>query len=439
MLFPKFPLRLPCTLAIACLALSSAHTKTIGQIQPAQAITTQRIAALPAAQADAWARYLARSQTAMAKDKAALAQERSALSEIPPLPEGGAGEKSMPLERDASWYASGPALAVAAHILSFQTPAGGWGKNQARDGPPRRLGQSYVANNRSKFLTPGDYDTPDNGGWNYVGTIDNDATITEIRFLAKVIHALEPGPTAIYRDSVIKGLRYLLAAQFPNGGWPQVWPLQGGYHDAFTINDNAVVAVAQLLGEVAQGTPDFAFVPAALRHEAQLASQRAIEALLASQLLIQGQPALWAQQYDAVTLEPSSARNYEPAALCSAESATILVFLMRLPQPDAQAIRAVHNGVALLRRLAIEGKAWRKVSEQDGRLLVEAPGAPTLWARYYDIATLRPVFGDRDKSLHDDVADISLERRNGYAWYSTVPHQALELYALWSRRYPAAQ
>jgi PelA/Pel-15E family pectate lyase len=159
--------------------------------------------------------------------------------------------------------------------------------------------------------------------------------------------------------------------------------------------------------------------------------------LLASQLRIQGQPALWAQQYDALSLEPSSARNYEPAALCSAESATILVFLMRLPQPDARVVQAVHAGVAMLRRLAVEGKAWRKVSELDGRLLVSAPGAPTLWARYYDIESLKPVFGDRDKSLHDNVADISLERRNGYAWYSTVPHKALQAYASWSQRHPA--
>ena len=232
-------------------------------------------------------------------------------------------------------------------------------------------------------------------------------------------------------------MRYLLAAQFPNGGWPQVWPLQGGYHDAYTVNDNAVVAVTDLLIDAASGNENFAFVPDALRQEAKAASQRAIEGLLASQLRIEGQPALWAQQYDALTLEPSSARNFEPAALCSTESATILLFLMRLAQPDAQVVHAVHSGVAMLRRLVIEGNAWRKVSELDGRLLVSAPGAPTLWARYYDVASLQPVFGDRDKSLYDDVADISLERRNGYGWYSTVPNKALQAYATWSKRHPA--
>ena len=34
----------------------------------------------------------------------------------------------------------------------------------------------------------------------------------------------------------------------------------------------------------------------------------------------------------------------------------------------------------------------------------------------YRPSAIKPVFGDRDKSLHDDVNDLSLERRNGYAW-----------------------
>jgi PelA/Pel-15E family pectate lyase len=423
--------------ALANLAFSSAHAKKIGEIQPALSLTAQRIAALPVGQAAPWANYLTRSLAAMAQDMDTLAQERAALQDIASPPEGSASEKSMPLDFDASWYASAPALAVAANILSLQTPSGGWGKNQARNTAPRRPGQAYVTSNRSKYLTSGDFDTPENGNWSYVGTIDNDATITEIRFLAKVIYALSPDQSGAYRDSAVKGLRYLLAAQFPNGGWPQVWPLQGGYHDAYTVNDNAVVAVTDLLIDAASGNENFAFVPDALRQEAKAASQRAIEGLLASQLRIEGQPALWAQQYDALTLEPSSARNFEPAALCSTESATILLFLMRLAQPDAQVVHAVHSGVAMLRRLVIEGNAWRKVSELDGRLLVSAPGAPTLWARYYDVASLQPVFGDRDKSLYDDVADISLERRNGYGWYSTVPNKAMQAYATWSKRHPA--
>ena len=46
---------------------------------------------------------------------------------------------------------------------------------------------------------------------------------------------------SVFRKSFLHGLDYVFAAQFPNGGWPQVWPLQGGYHDVITINDDAVL------------------------------------------------------------------------------------------------------------------------------------------------------------------------------------------------------
>jgi PelA/Pel-15E family pectate lyase len=53
-------------------------------------------------------------------------------------------------------------------------------------------------------------------------------------------------------------------------------------------------------------------------------------------------------------------------------------------------------------------------------------------ARYYSMSTGLPVFGDRDKTIHD-VSELSLERRNGYAWYSSSPQQALDAYTAWSK------
>jgi len=422
-------------IAIAAMsAVAVTQARQIGVIEPAHALTVQRAAALAPELHQAWMDYLGRSQRYHQADKAALAAERASGGAIPPLPEGGKSEYSMPLDKPAMWYSSADALLVANNIVSFQTPAGGWGKNQPRDRPARVKGQSFVTSNRSKFLAPGDFDTPEDESWSYVGTIDNDATITEIRFLARVISALPMAQSSTYRDSAIKGVEYLLAAQFPNGGWPQVWPLQGGYHDAITINDNAMVGVAELLGAVAAGREDFTFMPGGLRERAKAAENRAIAGLLATQVVVNGRKGLWAQQHDALTLAPTSARNYEPAALCAAESASVLIYLMTLPEPSPDVVAAIEGGIAVLRALAIEGKAWRKVSEQEGRLLVPQPGAPTLWARYYDVATLKPVFGDRDKSLHDNVADLSLERRNGYAWYGTGPSKALEKYAVWKQR-----
>jgi PelA/Pel-15E family pectate lyase len=229
---------------------------------------------------------------------------------------------------------------------------------------------------------------------------------------------------------------YLLAAQFPNGGWPQVWPLQGGYHDAITMNDDAVVEVAELMGMVSRGEADLGFLPTSMKTAAAAAEAKTLQLLLTMQVRINGKPTLWGQQHDPLTLAPESARNYEPPALSSSESARALGYLMTVPNPSPAVVAAVKGGIATLKTQAVRDRAWVKVDEAQGRRLVDKPGAGPLWARYYDIGTLKPVFGDRDKSLHDDVNDLSLERRNGYNWWGTGPAKALAAYEAWAVKHP---
>ena len=57
-----------------------------------------------------------------------------------------------------------------------------------------------------------------------------------------------------------------------------------------------------------------------------------------------------------------------------------------------------------------------------GRKLMAVEGAGPIWARYYQIGTDKPIFGDRDKTIHDDVNELSLERRNGYSWFNARGH-----------------
>ena len=411
----------------------AAFAVLIGVIPPALPLTAERVAALPVAERGPWLDYLARSDAQRTADRAALAAERRGLTAWPAPPEGGHAEGSMPLDKPADWYGSEAALLVARNILSYQTPAGGWGKNQPRDRPPRQPGQAYVADNNPKKPGVADFDIAQDTQWSYVGTIDNDATVTEVRFLARVA-AAQPGAAGdVYRQAAQRGLAYLLAAQFPNGGWPQVWPLQGGYHDAITLNDNALVEVAELMGWAARGEAELGFLPAPVRAAAASAQARAVQLLLATQVRVNGKPTLWAQQHDALTLAPASARNYEPPALSSGESARALAFLMSLPRPSPAIVAAVTGGIETLRATAVRDVAFVKV---DGaRRLVPRPGAGPLWARYVDPVTLTPVFGDRDKSLHDDVNDLSAERRNGYAWWGTWPVKALAAFEAWAARW----
>jgi PelA/Pel-15E family pectate lyase len=376
-----------------------------------------------------WRDYLDRSVRQMQADRAFFQAELKAAGlSAETVPPNGSASRSMPLNRPAEWYASAEARRIADIVVSFQTPAGGWSKNLNLSDHVRKPGERVAPNNLSAHLGPGDFDTPHDPKWNYVGTLDNDATTTELQFLAKVIAA--KGGDA-YQAAFLHGIDYLFAAQFPNGGWPQVWPLEGGYHDAITFNDGAVTETLELLQSVAEGKDAFAFVPENVRARATASVAKGIECILATQITENGRRTVWAQQHDALNLRPVAGRNYEPAAQCASESAAMLMFLMRLPQPSPAVVDAVHAAIAWFRKTAIDGKAYGRGA--DGRRLTAADGAGPIWARFYQIGTDRPIFGDRDKSLHDDVNELSLERRNGYSWYNAAPQEALDRYAEWRK------
>ena len=68
-----------------------------------------------------------------------------------------------------AWLAGAEGRKVAATVISFQTPSGGWSKHIDLMGRPRKPGESFYS---------------ENDGWHYIATLDNDSTTEEIRFLA---------------------------------------------------------------------------------------------------------------------------------------------------------------------------------------------------------------------------------------------------------------
>jgi PelA/Pel-15E family pectate lyase len=185
-----------------------------------------------------------------------------------------------------------------------------------------------------------------------------------------------------------------------------------------------------VLFDAANGTAEFSSVPRNLRTRARRAVAKGIEIILATQIVTNGKRTAWGQQYDMLDLKPAGARNYEPPSVSSGETATVLLFLMELPAPTSPEVEAVRAGAAWLKSVAVYGKAFGR--GPDGRTLTSAPGAGPIWSRYYEIGSNRPIFGDRDKSIHDDVNEISLERRNGYSWYNAGPQAALDRFAQWN-------
>jgi hypothetical protein len=437
------------------------HASVLGVSTAAPSLTEARVRAeLPAAEQRPWLEYLRRSQHQMAADKAALAAERTGTKELPTQAKEGNSARAIPLHAEAAFYKSAEARQLGDAILSFQTPAGGWSKNLALVAP-RARGEGYTTNNLSRYLGEDDFDAPKDPNWNYVGTLDNDATNTELRYLA-LLSAAWPGHEGdAYRASFIRGIEYLLAAQYPNGGWPQVWPLEGGYHDAITFNDDAVTESAETLTLAAGGGrwpvvsepptqptvvpaartvyADYSFVPEDVRFQARLAVGRALQCILKTQQRVGGVLTVWSQQVDPLTLQPVSGRNFEPAALSSGESASVMEYLMAVPNPSPEVVRAVESAAAWFEAHKIMGYTWSGGrTTPGGRKLTAVAGAGPLWARYYSLGDSahgggKPVFGDRDKTIHDDVMELSLERRNGYAWYSNGPERVLAEVPGWKK------
>ena len=314
------------------------------------------------------------------------------------------------LNRDASWFASSEARAVADAVLQYQSPEGGWPKNTDLSVPPR---------------SPADLPPP-----NLSNTIDNNGTTLPMQFLARMIQATGEER---YVQAFNRGFDYLLAAQYPNGGWPQFYPLRKGYWSHITFNDDAMVRVMRLLRDAASARGPYAFVDGERRAKAAQAVSRATDLVLRTQIVQNGRRTAWAAQYDEHSLAPAKARNFEPASLSGSESVGIVRFLMSIENPSPEVIAAIEGAVQWFQAVKIEGMRLEDFTDGEGqpdKRLVPDPAAKPFWARFYDLATNRPLFTSRDAVIHDSYAQIERERRVGYVFLGTWPADLL------TREYP---
>jgi PelA/Pel-15E family pectate lyase len=252
-------------------------------------------------------------------------------------------------------------------------------------------------------------------------TIDNSATTREINALVK---AFKVTGNEKYLNAAEKGLDYLLKAQYRNGGWPQFYPDNSSYRAEITYNDNAIINVLNIMLNIVSQTDDFEVVNKRYVAKAEDAFKRGLDCILKTQILQNDKLSIWAAQYDQNNLKPAKARNFEPAALSTSESVNIVRFLMRIENPSSSVKSAIDNAVTWFQNSKIEGFKFDKIQNGDRGLIAE-PGS-TIWARFYDIKTNKPIFGDRDNSIKDNVADISFERRNNYAWYGNWARNLIE-------------
>ena len=300
------------------------------------------------------------------------------------------------LNQPAAWYATPPARAVADTVLRFQQASGGWPKDIDMTQP------SLVTPQRSRLEA----------------TIDNGATTTQIRLLARVAGATAGVTGDAYRQAAVSGIDYLLRAQYPNGGWPQVYPVRTDYSRHVTFNDDAMINVVNVLNDVAKGEPPFGFVDDDRRLRAGQAVDRGVQVILKMQVSVGGTLTAWCAQHDEVTLEPRPARAYEHVSLSGSETVGIVRFLMGRPATP-EVVRGIEAAVAWLRRVRLP----------DGR-----------WARFYELGTNRPIFSGRDGVVRYRLEEIEAERRDGYAWLGTWPNKLLDVeYPAWRQKVVSRQ
>ena len=271
----------------------------------------------------------------------------------------------------------------AARALVYgQLRSGGWTNSIDFDPEGSRVAQYRVGKGRGK----------DNS------TLDDGITPAALRLLMHVDRALGFDDRPIHEAARI-GLDALLAAQFPNGGFPQVWTgpvaprpvvparypgddwrAEGkvkNYWDMYTLNDDSAAdALDALLDAIAIYRDD----------RAEAAARRLGRFFLLAQMP-DPQPA-WAQQYDEA-MRPIWARKFEPPAIAGRESQGVIEALLKLHRHtgDAAYLEPIPRALAYLKRSLLP----------DGRL-----------ARYYELKSNRPLYmtrkGDDYSLTYDDSA-----------------------------------
>lgn len=160
--------------------------------------------------------------------------------------------------------------------------------------------------------------------YHYYGnaTFDDLTTARAAKFLLRIYRLKHD---AMFKPALDKAIAFVLASQYPQGGWPQRYPLMYNhpvgtnkdYTHYYTFNDDVI-----------WGNIDFL-----IQCYEELGEQRLLEPIyrgmnfyLVSQ---QGNPqAGWAQQYD-MKLRPAPGRTYEPASISTLQTYDHVLLLLQ--------------------------------------------------------------------------------------------------------------
>ncbi len=310
---------------------------------------------------------------------------------------------------------------VAGALIWGQLPSGGWHYFIDFDMPGVQKWYNEVASQCR--------------GWeefyHYYGnaTFDDDTTASATRFLLRIYSStLDPK----FRPALLKALDFILEAQYPNGGWPQRYPLRYDYphnrrpdYTSFhTYNDEVMPNNIYLLLEAYEKLGNEEYLKAA---------RRGMGFYLISQL--PSPQAGWALQYD-MEMKPAWARSYEPAALCSDQTVENIRDLQnfwmitgdrRYLEPISKAIQWLENSFiskdpsnnfthATFYEVGSNTPLYARHEVKDGKIASYRVGYEEFDLPYYggrrniDVATLKKEF-ELIKALNAEQARAEYQRR----------------------------
>jgi hypothetical protein len=295
------------------------------------------------------------------------------------------------------------AQAAALALVRGQLESGGWAYLVEFEPKARRAWA---------YLTDASEGSSSSGRRRNATTFDDDNTQSSLRFLlAFVSTATNRSPAELkrIREALDYGLDKMIEAQYPNGAWPQrydgtrhdpqkflvrparvpkewppTWP-KSDYGGFYTLNDRAQQDCIRTMLEAWKHLGEKKY---------QESAKKGGDFLILARLP-EPQPA-WSQQYN-FDMEPAWARAFEPPAVCSSESADAMRMLVDLclETGEQKFLEPMPAFVAWLKRSQIGSNRW---------------------ARYYELETNKPIYGDRDGKIHYTLSEISAERQRGYAW-----------------------
>jgi PelA/Pel-15E family pectate lyase len=281
---------------------------------------------------------------------------------------------------------------IAGALVYGQHPEGGW--HYFIDFDPQGIPE-YYKSVASRCWGWEEY-------YHYDGncTFDDDVHGGATRFLmALYLATLDPR----YRVPLDRALEFVLASQFPNGAWPQRYPLRDDYSSDYTFNDGVISGNIDLLLEAYEKLGDPRF---------QEAARRGMDFVALAQLPLP--QAGWALQYGR-DMKPAKARNYEPAAVTPSQTAECIGDLERFYEITGE--RDFLRGIPAAIR-------WLEGSVLNGGKGMVYKGKTYTHATFYEPGSNRPIYAHRKAALAElDPGDPG----QGY-WVDYEPGNFVEHY-----------